>query len=386
MNVLMFGWEFPPTNSGGLGTACYGLVKGLNHAKIKVTFVLPYVPSEQPDFVELVSPGNVKIEKVDSILQPYMTSGSYTAKGTMYGSTLFEEVERYAESVKKIIEQGDFDVIHCHDWMTYGAGMVAKHILKKPLVMHVHSTEYDRSGGPNINVQVYELEKEGLRAADAIIAVSDFTKNKIVEHYGIDEDKIHVVHNAVDLESDHGVIPEKRGKTVLFLGRLTIQKGPDYFLDTAKKVLEYEPNVTFIVAGTGDMESFIIEKAAELGIADKVLFAGFLDQEDVERAYKMADLYVMPSVSEPFGITTLEAIKYNTPVIISKQSGVSEVIKHCLKVDFWDVDQLANYIVAILRYAPLRESMQENALSEIENVSWDVAARKCVEIYRNLII
>ena len=350
MKVLMFGWEYPPLSSGGLGTACYGLTKSLSKKGVEITFVLPYsFDADNADFVKLVSAGNIKIRKIASALQPYMSSQEYKKSlgkkqsPKIYGSTLFDEVYRYTLAAEKIAEEEDFDVIHCHDWMTFGAGIRAKRKKNKPLVLHVHATEHDRTGGHLVNQHVYDLERSGMHKADRIIAVSNFTKNKIMAHYGIPSEKIRVVHNAVDFSQhyhDENFEIKKTDKVVLFLGRITLQKGPDYFVYAAKKVLEHEKNVKFVIAGTGDMEPFIIEKAAELGIADKVLFAGFLSQDDVERAYKMADIYVMPSVSEPFGITALEAMKNKAPVIVSKQSGVSEVVRHCLKVDFWDVNEL----------------------------------------------
>ena len=395
MKVLMFGWEFPPLSSGGLGTACYALTKSLSKTGVEITFVLPYsFDLENADFVKLVSAGNIKIRKIASALQPYMSSQEYKKSlgkkpsPRIYGSSLFDEVNRYTLAAEKIAEEENFDVIHCHDWMTFGAGIRAKKKKNKPLVMHVHSTELDRTGGHQVNQQVYDLERQGMHKADKVIAVSNFTKNKIIAHYAVPSEKIRVVHNAVDFSQhyyDESFEIKKTDKVVLFLGRLTLQKGPDYFVYAAKKVLEREKNVKFIVAGTGDMESFIIEKAAELGIADKVLFAGFLNQDDVERAYKMADVYVMPSVSEPFGITALEAMKNKAPAIVSKQSGVSEVIMHCLKVDFWDINELSNKIISLLMYKPLHETLKDNAYFEVKKFNWDVPAEKCIQVYNELI-
>lgn len=395
----MFGWEFPPFHSGGLGTACYGLTKALSKKNIDVIFVMPRAPDvSKAEFVKIISADDlsrIKIWDIVSPLSAYMTQEEYYRKilsfgkggsSGMYSQNLFEEVYKYALKAKAIAAKEEHDVIHAHDWLTFKAGIEAKKVSSKPLVVHVHATEFDRTGGNNLNQSVYDIEREGMHAADKIIAVSEFTKRKIVEHYDISSDKVVVVHNAVEFdqeeaqnEEDFGI--KKHDKIVLFLGRITIQKGPDYFLYAAKKILDYDENVRFIIAGSGDMQPFIIEKSAELGISDKVLFAGFLRGKDIDRAYKMADVYVMPSVSEPFGITPLEAMRNNTPVIISKQSGVSEVIKHCLKVDFWDVDELANKIISVLKYNNLKEALKENAYSEVKKFSWMEPAEKCIDVY-----
>ncbi|MEA2036523.1 MAG: glycosyltransferase family 4 protein [Nanoarchaeota archaeon] len=400
MKVLMFGWEFPPYSSGGLGTACYGLTKGLSNNSIEVAFVVPTKYDAKADFVKVIPMrgGVLKMLKVDSNLMPYMTSKEYESElllgkggkgSSIYGKNIFEEVYRYSQKASLIAEQEPHDIIHCHDWMTFRAGINAKNVSHKPLVIHVHATEFDRTGNTGVNQHVYDIEREGMHKADAIIAVSQFTKNKIVEHYDVNPDKVYVVHNAVEF-NDYASAREEFGikensKVVLFLGRITIQKGPDYFLDAAKKVLDVEPNVKFIVAGTGDMSGQMIERAAELGIADKVLFAGFLKGKDIDRAYKMADLYVMPSVSEPFGITPLEAMRNETPVIISKQSGVSEVISSCLKVDFWDTDKLANQILGVLRYQEVHGLLKENGFNEVKKMSWNDSARKCIEVYNTVL-
>ena len=412
MRVLMFGWEFPPHSSGGLGTACYGLTKGLSNQKIEVVFVLPKANSmPEKTHVKLVVADNfenaknlniaknLKIRKINSLLVPYADSGVYKkryssyqqyyrSKGienTIYSQDLYEEVQRYALLAKEIAKEEPHDIIHCHDWMTYPAGIEAKKGSGTPLVIHVHATEFDRTAG-NPNQFIYEIEKKGMEEADHIMSVSQFTKNKIVQHYGISPEKITVVHNAVEFRDKkfHEKINDGE-QVVLFLGRITIQKGPDRFLKAAKKVLKIKPNVKFIVAGSGDMEGFIIEKAAEMGIGDKVLFTGFLQGDNVDKIYSMADLYVMPSVSEPFGITPLEAMRNNTPVLISKQSGVSEVLTHALKVDFWDIDQMANKIVSVLNYSSLHNCLQKNGAKEVANFDWNIPASKCVNVYNGVL-
>lgn len=399
----MYGWEFPPFNTGGLGTACYGLTKGLANNGVDVTFVLPHILEDaQADFVKLISAGNlskISLKGIKTRLAGYMTSEEYSKsilldkapakKKDIYGKDLFSEVYRYSLRGGIIAKYEPHDIIHCHDWMTYQAGIRAKKISKKPLVVHVHATELDRTGGNGVNQIVYNLEREGMHAADHIMAVSNFTKNKIIEHYHIDPNKIEVVHNAIEFNEnqfcneDFGI--KKSNKVVLFLGRITLQKGPDYFLYAAKRVLELDSTVRFIVAGSGDMTASMIEKAAEMGIADKVLFAGFLRGPDIDKAYQMADLYVMPSVSEPFGLTPLEAMRNKTPVLISKQSGVSEVISNCLKVDFWDIDKMANQIIGVLRYQEVHESLTEHGFSEVQKFSWEEPARKCIEVYNKAI-
>ncbi len=432
MKVLMFGWEFPPMSSGGLGTACHGLTKGLSKKGISIIFVCPSLPYtdeiDKPDFIKLISASditnydyeiksltNLKIKKIDSNLHPYLNPVEYqkylryqyqqyqkffrkSLIPRIYGSNLFEEVYKYTMKAEKIAEQEEFDIIHCHDWMTFGAGIIAKRKKKKSLVLHVHSTEYDRTGGHNLNQYVHNMEKYGVHKADRIIAVSNFTKNKLVINYGVSSEKVTVIHNAIDISHEQSPNQfhinendsynseiKKTDKIVLFLGRITLQKGPDNFIYAAKKVLEKEKNVKFVIAGSGDMEHSMIEKSVELGLANKVLFAGFLDQKDVKRAYKMADVYVMPSISEPFGISALEAMKNKTPVIISKQSGVSEVIHNCLKVNFWDIDELSNKIISVLRYKSLDETLEENAYSEVSKFSWEVPAEKCIRVYNQLI-
>lgn len=391
MRVLMFGWEFPPFNSGGLGTACYGLTKRLSEKNVELILVLPH-PCDV-DFAKVISFRNMKIIKMNFLLKAYATSQSYSKErkegkqGNIYCNSLFEEVERYGQVAREIAAEEHFDIIHAHDWLTIKAGIEAKKISGKPLVLHIHSTEIDRTGGNNVNTYVYEIEKKGMEEADLIIAVSNFTKEKIMRFYGIKSDKIIVVHNATEPASDEQFefSDFKKQGIVIFVGRITLQKGPDYFIYAARRVLDFMPNTKFIIVGDGDMKGFIMNKIAEMGMADKVLFAGFLRGKEIEKIYKMADLYVMPSVSEPFGLTALEALSNKTPALISKQSGVSEVVSHCLKADFWDIDEMTNKIVSVLRYKELKECLSENGSNEVKKFSWEEAAQKCIDVYNRLV-
>lgn len=392
----MLGWEFPPYHSGGLGTACYGLTKGLSSEGIKVTFVLPSLHQNiESEHLKLIG-ANIRFRSIDSPLSGYMTTTTYKktltkkapAAKNMYGRNLLEEVDRFARRVKKIALTEPFDVIHAHDWLTYPAGIVAKKATGKPLVVHVHATEFDRCANNSVNQNVYNIEREGMHAADKIIAVSNFTKNQVVSHYGIDPNKVQVVHNAVEIKkyTPKSVELTRQDKIVLFLGRLTIQKGPEHFLLAAKRVLEKVPETRFVVAGSGDMESYMINKASELGISNNVMFTGFLRGADIDKAYRMADVYVLPSISEPFGIAPLEAMMHGTPTIISKQSGVSEVVSHSLKVDFWDIDEMANKIISILSYNGLAETIRDNGLQEVRKFDWRIPAMKCAQVYSNVIM
>ncbi len=405
MKVLMFGWEFPPFKSGGLGTACYDLTKGLSSQDVDVTFVMPYAPKDaKADFVKIIGTNNlsknIKIKSVKTILTPYQTFESYNEvlvskklsgtsdKKEAYGKNLYEEVQRYSLIAAEIAKESSCDVIHVHDWMTYKAGIIAKQITGKPLVAHIHATEFDRTGG-NPNQIISHIEFEGLQAADVVIANSNWTKQNVINSYKIDPNKIEVVHWGIDNNNPYYGLnqasPFQDEKIILFLGRITIQKGPEYFVKMARKVVDFVPNTKFVVAGSGDMFEHMVNMAVDYGIADKFVFTGFLKGADVHRAFQMAHLYVMPSVSEPFGLVALEALKNNTPIMISRQSGASEVINHAFKVDFWDVDEMANKAVNILLHPELYEELKENSYRESAKFNLEEPARKTKAIYEKAI-
>jgi glycosyltransferase involved in cell wall biosynthesis len=304
--------------------------------------------------------------------------------GPHYSGDLVGDAERYARLVVALARNERFDVIHAHDWLTFPAGLAMARVSGKPLVVHVHSTEFDRSGD-HVHQPVYDIERRGMHGAQRVIAVSMLTKSLCISRYGVRAGKVDVVYNGIDRESEQprpGMQIASADKIVLFLGRITMQKGPEYFIGAAKRVLEKYEDVKFVVAGSGDMATRMIELAAHMGIGHKVLFTGFLRGRDVDRIFRMADCYVMPSVSEPFGIAPLEAIDAGVPVIISKQSGVSEVLTHVLKVDFWDTDEMANKIVAVLRHPPLSATLRHHGSFELRRLTWEGAAQKCVESYR----
>ncbi len=429
MRVLMFGWEFPPHIAGGLGTACYGLTRSLGKLGVDVKFVVPRAYGDEDQrFVRVVNASDVealytteetvekelwrrvKFYEIDSNMVPYVTpeefekerraevtEGSttrrkgggdcwrerYTFSGK-YGANLMEEVARYATVAAQVARdlEGEFDVIHAHDWLTYYAGMAAKEVSGKPLVVHIHATEYDRSG-ESVNPQVHAIELAGMSAADMVMAVSNLTRNIVINRYGIDPNKVVTVHNAVrfaegqEIEVERGV----KDKIVTFLGRITYQKGPDYFVEAAAKVLKRTPNVRFVMAGSGDMMNHVIRRVAKLGIADKFHFTGFLRGDDVKKMFALSDVYIMPSVSEPFGISPLEAMKLNVPTIISKQSGVAEVLDYAIKVDYWDIDAMADAIYGLVTYPALAKVFSEKGLEEVNAMKWDKAAGEVLAVY-----
>ena len=303
-----------------------------------------------------------------------------------YGDNILDEVKRYALIATEIVHNNQFDIIHAHDWLAYEAGIAAKKISGAPLVVHMHATEFDRSG-EHVNQVVYEIEKRGMEAADMVVAVSNLTRNIIIDKYGIHPDKVKVVHNAVESVDKRLFAHEQKHvkeKIVTFLGRVTFQKGPDYFVEAAHKILQKDDNVRFVMAGSGDMLNKIIRRVAALGIANRFHFTGFLKGEDVDRMFAHSDVYVMPSVSEPFGISPLEAMRSNVPVIISKQSGVSEILKYALKVDFWDIDAMADYIYGLLHYDGISKMFKKFGKTEVDNLKWEFAAKKLLKIYKDL--
>lgn len=400
----MFGWEFPPAISGGLGTACFGMTKALAQRGHRIIFVIPVLPEPgRPSHVTLIAasafadaaggraPAGVAVRPVESPLRPYIAPPEYgrlreslLASPGPYGPDLFSEAERYAQAAGLIARRVAFDVIHAHEWLTVPAALRARRVSGRPVVLHVHALESDRSGG-SADARIVAIERQGLQEADLVIAVSRYTKRMIVERYGIDPGKIRVVHNAVSRsEAAAGGPKPFGGKIVLFLGRITHQKGPAVFVEAAAKVLRALPDVTFVMAGSGDLMPQMIERVAELGLGGRFLFTGFLRGEEVERMYAASDLYVMPSVSEPFGIAPLEAMRSDVPVIISRQSGVAEVLHHALQVDFWDVDELAGKICAVLTYEALAREMVERSREELAGITWDRAARQIEDVYREV--
>jgi glycosyltransferase involved in cell wall biosynthesis len=323
-----------------------------------------------------------------SVSESWIASGGTIQQlaGNYQGDVL-TAAQQYAKLVVRLCRHRRFDVVHAHDWMTYPAGMALARVTGKPLVTHIHSTEFDRSG-EHVHQAVYDIERRGMHAAMKVIAVSQLTKKVVASRYGVDGKKIEVVYNGIESDESprlDGLKIRAGDKIVLFLGRITMQKGPEYFIAAAKRVLEKIDNVKFLVAGSGDLARRMIELAAEMGIGHKVLFTGFLRGKDVERVFQMADLYVMPSVSEPFGIAPLEAVVNGTPVLISKQSGVSEVLTHALKVDFWDVDEMANKIVAVLKHPPLRQTLREHGEMDVRRLTWEGAAERCLQVYRSVL-
>jgi glycogen(starch) synthase len=423
----MFGWEYPPHISGGLGTACYGITRSLKSFNdIQITFVVPRTfNDEDKNSIKLIAASDIKLSgkmlhKVQKFgkheypelypqVSAYITPEHYkillkqndcrvkkltgdipeskidfTGK---YGESLYDEIYKYGLVASEIAKQEEHNIIHMHDWLTFVAGMEAKRISGKPLIAHIHATEFDRCG-KYINRKVLDIEKKGMQEAEKVITVSNFTRKIVINRYGIHPDKVVTVHNAVEPFNIHRLKIYNRyrnDKIVTFLGRITSQKGPEYFINAAYKVLQKTSNIRFVMAGDGDLKEKLIKYVARLGISDRFHFTGFLNGDDVYRLYSMSDLYVMPSVSEPFGISPLEALQSGVPVIISKQSGVSEVLKHVIKINFWDIDGLANAIYGALHYEGVKKTMTDKGMKEVMNLKWKDTANKIRDIYYSVL-
>ena len=429
MRVLMFGWEFPPHIAGGLGTACEGIVKGLAANGVETLFVMPSASGdEDQSATTIINASDVSVDiqsntideyldkvkfiHIDSDMIPYVGpeefsnvveeerkrqvkdfriqyGQKYKFSGK-YGSNLMEEVARYAMVGGTIAMQNKdrFDVIHAHDWLTYLAGIAAKELTGKPLVVHVHATSYDRGDEKHMDTRVLDIEGRGMRAADRVITVSDLTRNIVINKYGIDPAKVVTVHNAVDFSGRENLVVERgvKDKVVTFLGRITFQKGPEYFIEAAAKVLKRTKNVRFVMAGSGDMMNRAIRQVARMGISDRFHFTGFLRGTDVQKMFALSDVYIMPSVSEPFGISPLEAMRSNVPSIISHQSGAAEVLKYAFKVDFWDVDAMADDIYALLQYPALSDFAAKQGYEEVNALKWNNAAAKMKQVYESVVL
>jgi hypothetical protein len=422
MKVLMLGWEFPPVLSGGLGMATYGIAKALR-TRAEIKLILPRAePSFTLDRVATLGLNHADLESVavdtyaeeligtevrhvPMTLSPYhhinrilagssygsvLTSGERQtireifSADNLYGPEIMMKVELYALLADQLANPVDYDVIHAHDWVTFLAGMRIKSRTHKPLVLHVHALETDRAGEHARN-EIYELEKEALEAADRILAVSHYTRQQLHFHYQIAEDKIEVVHNGIEPQAFSRKTHKLKDKYVVFLGRITHQKGPDFLLETAEKVVRVLPNVKFVVAGSGDQFVHLLQSAAYKKLGSKFIFTGFLNKEKVDELLSMADVYFMPSVSEPFGLTALEAAQHKVPAVISKESGVSEVLKGALKADFWDTNRYANYIHALLTYETLHKVVSERSMRDLSSLTWDHTAEKIINIYQHLL-
>ncbi len=415
----MLGWEFPPFISGGLGTACYGLTRAMSRLDVQVLFVLPKtVDADAPDGGEgaraphIAAPRSVTFTIVPSaftnpyqsaplaqvqqaqsqldrspcqtLLEGYSLRIVGTGASGGYEGDLIGRIGEYSRRCVEMTRHESFDLVHAHDWVTYPAATALSQITGKPLVIHVHSTEFDRSG-LDVNQPVYEIERQGMHAAKAIIAVSHLTKRICVERYGVSPDKVRVVHNGIEPaeEPERPIAPRQGPRTVLFLGRITMQKGPEYFINAAQRVLEKMDDVRFIVAGWGDMGPAMIQQVAQRGMGANVRFTGFLRGREVQQAYRMSDVYVMPSVSEPFGLTALEAVQHGVPVVLSNNSGAAEVLSRgALKLDYWDINRMADAVVSLLKYPQLGRELCHHAQKEISTLTWDVAAKKCLEVYQ----
>jgi len=380
--VLMIGWELPPFNSGGLGVACYYLASHLSQ-KINLIFSLPYkLPINDSPF-SIIYPDN----EIKQTINPYVTlkiglDNNLLLNVLNYGPRLYEKIKNLKNHI---------DLIHAHDWLAGVAGIYLKNKLNKPLIIHIHSTEIERTGN-NPHPLIYSLEKEIFHQAEKLIAVSHLTKKILKNFYDIDENKIEVVYNGIDLKMPSWRIinflqdlKNNNYQIVLFVGRLVLQKGPDYLMKTLKYVSQYLKKVKYIFVGSGEMLNNLIKIAYYDNVIDKVIFAGFLREEELWSVYYLSDLLVVPSVFDPFGLVPLEGIKFKKPVIISKTTGVGEYLNHCLKVDYWDIKKMANYIVGILKYDQLKNELSQNAQQELTKFDWQERVNQILNIYQSLV-
>lgn len=394
----MLGWELPPHNSGGLGVACYHLAKALALEGMSIDFVVPYsAKHEDTDFMTIHNATELSpLERygLDAYDSHFMTVEEPVSDDL---SDIRGVQRQYTRYVEKLATDKDFDAIHAHDWLTMEAGVRAKQLTDAPLIVHVHSTEFDRAGGSRGNPIAHEIEYQGLIVADRIIAVSEITKNIIIEQYGIPADKIEVVHNAIDVASfDDGYEYDRRtyryleglkdeGYTILSaVTRMTIQKGLEHLVRAFAKASTKYDRIALLLAGDGEQRNELVELASELGVSDRVFFTGFVRGKQWRDSFSVSDVFVLSSVSEPFGLTALEAAHHDNAIIMTKQSGVAEVLYNTFKYDFWDIDRLADQIVGIATSEALQSSLKANVAQEYAQVSWQDIAKRCTALYRNV--
>lgn len=422
MKVLMFGWEFPPHILGGLGTASYGITKGLSlQPDMQITFCLPRPwGDEDKSFMNIIGMTETPIvwrdvdydyvkQRLGNKMDPQLyfdlrdhiyADFNYRMTDDLgciefsgkYPQNLHEEINNYSIVAGVIARQQEFDIIHAHDWLTYPAGIHAKSVSGKPLVIHVHATDFDRSRG-NVNPTVYSIEKDGMDHADCIMCVSELTRQTVINHYHQDPAKCIAMHNAVYPLSDEiqeivkhrKPTREKAEKVVTFLGRITMQKGPEYFVEAAALVLKRTKNIRFCMAGSGDMMNAMIDLAAARGIADKFHFPGFMKGKQVYEAFRDSDVYVMPSVSEPFGISPLEAMQCGVPSIISKQSGCAEILDKCIKTDYWDIDAMADAMYSLCTNDAYHDYLADEGKKEVDQITWEKVGKRIYDCYNEVI-
>ena len=397
MKVLMLGWELPPYNSGGLGTACYQLCKALSKKDVSIEFILPYKAEHGIDFMEITA---AQPQGVSSILRSGIAYDSYKytlESGVEEWFGIYDQQQLYEQAVVSLVKDKEFDIVHAHDWLTFRAAMRIKQLKDCPIILHVHSVESDRAGSKRGNPLVHEIEGMAMHMADRIIAVSQHTKNTIIKDYDIPAEKIEVVHNSIEpadivpLEADNSyqyltAMKQQGYRVVVNVGRLTIQKGLPNLLRAAKEVVARVPKTLFLIVGSGDQLYELIELAAEFGVGTNVIFTDFQRGKTWRDAFAIGDLFVMPSVSEPFGLTPLEAAGYGTPSLVSRQSGISEVLNNCLKVDFWDIQEMTNKIVAVMRSDSLRDELGSNVSREMQRMSWEAASDKIMDLYKSHLV